>query len=60
MKKAKTDQKVHQLNNHTLYHLTDTINDEQNFICNLSDICWDEMIFQVLPLRSGCLLRLGA
>ena len=51
MKKANPDQKkVHQKNNHTLYHLTDTINDDVNFICNLSDICWDEMIFQVFNI----------
>lgn len=45
-------QKVHKLNNHTLYHLTDVINDDENFICNLSDICWDEMIYQVFNILS--------
>jgi hypothetical protein len=48
----KKKEKVHQLNNHTLYHLTDIINDEENFICNLSDICFDEMIYQVFNILS--------
>lgn len=48
--KKPTTKKVHQLNNHTLYHLTQNVNKDVDFICNLSDICFDEMIFQVFNI----------